>query len=153
MLEVKKTKESEGRSIHRYRPALPFLCALLLGLSACERPVRIPPATDVTESTTNPFSRTDEITADGRRLFLNNCSICHGSGGLGDGPSRSTLIAEPANLTIDPVASFADGRMFLAIRQGKMVNGRLTMPPVEKMSDEQIWKTISYVRTLSSKQP
>ncbi|NDD63841.1 MAG: hypothetical protein EBZ36_07680, partial [Acidobacteria bacterium] len=56
---------------------------------------------------------------------------------MGDGPSRSTLVAEPANLTTDPVASYTDGQLFLAIRMGKMVGGRFTMPPVERMNDEE----------------
>lgn len=128
-----------------------LLALIPLFLSAgCRREPRLPVATDVTEFTQNPFGQ-DEITIkEGKRLFLNNCSICHGHEGQGDGPSRSTLIAEPANLTVDPVASYSDGRVFLVIRLGKMVDGRLTMPPVEKMTDEQIWKAIAFVRTLRS---
>ena len=150
MLESKRLRSREDRRMLGHLPV--FLLILLLPvISACERPVRIPPATNVTESTPNPFQGTEKTIAEGKKLFLNNCAICHGHEGLGDGPSRSTLIAEPANLTIDPVASFSEGKMFLSIRLGRMVNGRLTMPPVEKMTDEQIWKTITYVRTLSSK--
>jgi mono/diheme cytochrome c family protein len=132
--------------------ALSLLCAqavlLPILLVGCEREPRLPVLTDVTEFTQNPYRDQEKAALEGRRLFLNNCSICHGHEGRGDGPSRSTLIAEPANLTVDPVASYADGRMFLVIRLGKMVDGRLTMPPVEKMADDQIWKTIAYVRTL-----
>lgn len=107
---------------------------------------------NVTDETRNPLSGagdSDELTTEGRRLFLNNCAICHGHEGLGDGPSRSTLIAEPANLTIPPVSDYPDGRIFLRIRLGRMVDGRMTMPPVSKMTDEDIWKTILYVRTLA----
>ena len=138
------------RWIFRYPPVLLILISSLV-IAACDRQVRVPPATTVTESTLNPFGQDKVAASDGRKLFLNNCAICHGHEGLGDGPSRSTLIAEPANLTINPVAAYSDGKMFLVIRLGKMVNGRLTMPPVEKMSDEQIWKTIAYVRTIASK--
>jgi mono/diheme cytochrome c family protein len=122
----------------------------VVGMTGCRKNERIPAATDVTEATRNPLRDLTTAAIDGERLFRRNCTICHGLRGAGDGPSRSTLTAEPANLTIDPVASFSDGRMFLSIRQGKMVNGRLTMPPVEKISDEEIWKTIAYVRTLTA---
>lgn len=149
MLESKRLRRRIGRRMSEHLPV--FLLILLLPGLSCQRPVRIPPATDVTESTPNPFQSNEKTLAEGKKLFLNNCAICHGHEGLGDGPSRSTLIAEPANLTTDPVASFADGKLFLAIRLGKMVNGRLTMPPVVKMTDEQIWKTVTYVKTLSSK--
>ena len=47
------------------------------------------------------------------------------------------------------MADYRDGRMFLSIKLGKMVKGRLTMPPVTKMTDEEIWQTIAYLRTLS----
>ena len=120
-------------------------------VSGCERRYRIPAVTDVTDSTPNPLPDLENAAIDGKRLFLTNCAICHGHEGLGDGPSRSTLIAQPANLTIDPVASYSDGKTFLSIRLGKMVNGRLTMPPVDRMTDEQIWKTIAYLRTLTKK--
>lgn len=121
----------------------------LLFLAGCRQNERIPPATEVTEATRTPLRDLSAAARDGERLFRRNCTICHGLHGAGDGPSRSTLIAAPANLTVDPVASYSDGRMFLSIRQGKMVKGRLTMPPVEKITDEEIWKTIAYVRTLA----
>jgi mono/diheme cytochrome c family protein len=129
---------------------LPLLLTAMIA-SGCEKSYHIPAVTDVTDSTPNPLPDLEKAASDGKRLFLTNCAICHGHEGLGNGPSRSTLIAEPANLTIDPVASYSDGKTFLSIRLGKMVNGRLTMPPVDKMTDEQIWKTIAYLRTLTQK--
>jgi mono/diheme cytochrome c family protein len=151
MLYFRSIKNHSDRWISRYLPVVVLTILTLPSSPGCEQQVRIPPATDVTESTPNPFGQQESAILDGKKHFLNNCAICHGHEALGDGPSRSTLIAEPANLTINPVASYSDGRIFIAIRQGKMVNGRLTMPPVEKMSDEQIWKTITYLRTLTSK--
>ena len=141
-----------GRPLLRF-PAIFVLATGLILAPGCGRPPRLPLTTDVTAETSNPFTMEDKLVAEGRRLYLNNCSICHGHQGMGDGPSRSTLVAEPANLTTDPVASYTDGQMFLAIRLGKMVGGRLTMPPVERMTDEQIWKSILFVRTLRSAPP
>lgn len=141
---------SKFTSIRRQKLFLLLVAATLSAatLVACSREPRLPATTDVTEATVNPLGDGIKTAQEGRKLFLQNCAICHGHLGQGDGPSRSTLIAEPANLTIDPVASYTDGRIFLAIRLGKMVGGRLTMPPIEKMSDEQIWKTISFLRTI-----
>ncbi len=131
--------------ITRLIPAL-----LLASGMACARPHLPAEYGNITAEMRNPLPDPEAAAVDGRRLFLNNCAICHGHEGLGDGPSRSTLIAEPANLTISPVTGYPDGRIFLTIRLGKMVDGRMTMPPVNRMSDEDIWKTIAYVRTLAS---
>lgn len=148
-------RSRKGRSTYDwlFRLLLAGLPVLLVAMFAggCEKRYKIPAVTDVTDSTPNPLPDLEKAAMDGKRLFLSNCAICHGHEGLGDGPSRSTLIAQPANLTIDPVASYSDGKTFLSIRLGKIVNGRITMPPVDKMTDEQIWKTIAYLRTLAKK--
>ena len=36
---------------------------------------------------------------DGRRLFVENCALCHGRQGLGDGPAGAGLKPGPADLT------------------------------------------------------
>ena len=35
----------------------------------------------------------------GSQLFQDNCSVCHGNGGEGDGPAAAELTPEPADLT------------------------------------------------------
>lgn len=149
--------ENGGKGL-RYRGSSIMMAGLLVGLvgllfpsQACQRRHSLPALTDVTEETPNPLPDLKKAAVAGKKLFLTNCAICHGHEGLGDGPSRSSLIAEPANLTAPPVADYRDGRMFLSIKLGKMVKGRLTMPPVSKMTDEEIWQTIAYVRTLSGR--
>lgn len=37
---------------------------------------------------------------EGRKLFVENCAICHGPAGLGDGPFARGLTPEPKNLTL-----------------------------------------------------
>jgi mono/diheme cytochrome c family protein len=131
--------------------------AFLLFVVACQPSASPKVPSDVTPETVNPFrdqsngSDATGLLQEGERLFLRNCANCHGYTGQGDGPSRGSLVAPPANLTRDPISSFPDGQLFLAIRFGKRVNGKLTMPPVLKMSDEEIWKTVVYLRELSSR--
>lgn len=38
--------------------------------------------------------------SDGRRLYVENCAMCHGPSGLGDGPSARGLNPPPKNLTL-----------------------------------------------------
>jgi mono/diheme cytochrome c family protein len=133
------------------------IAGFLLFALACRpsAPPTLP--SDVKPETVNPFrspaneSDRSGLLQDGERLFLRNCANCHGYMGQGDGPSRGSLIAPPANLTREPIASYPDGRLFLAIRFGKRVDERLTMPPVLKMTDEEIWKTVAYLRELAQK--
>jgi mono/diheme cytochrome c family protein len=123
-----------------------------LGVVACHPSTPPPLPGEVTAETPNPFSPFSEPAREGGRLFLTNCATCHGYEGLGDGPSRGSLVASPANLTRPPVSTFSDGRLFLAIKDGKRNNGKLTMPPILKMTDEEIWKTVAYLRQLSPPQ-
>jgi mono/diheme cytochrome c family protein len=46
---------------------------------------------------TIPVARTSPI--DGKRMFLNYCSPCHGSDGLGHGPVAPALKVQPIDLT------------------------------------------------------
>ncbi|MGA1369267.1 MAG: c-type cytochrome [Blastocatellia bacterium] len=130
-----------------------ILVCLLFSV-ACHSSAPPPFPSDVKPETANPFrnlSDRSEVLQEGERLFLRNCANCHGYTGQGDGPSRGSLVASPANLTRDPISSFPDGRLFLAVRFGKRVDGRLTMPPVLKMTDEEIWKTVAYLRELAAR--
>jgi cytochrome c553 len=82
-------------------------------VSGCERRYRIPAVTDVTESgLPTPFPDLENAAIDGKRLFLTNCAICHGHEGLGDGPSRSTLIVSRPTCAIDRLVS--DGKTLLS---------------------------------------
>lgn len=126
----------------------------LLFAAACRQ--ELPPTFpgNVQPETVNPLlnqSNSAETAQEGERLFLRNCANCHGYTGQGDGPSRGSLVAPPANLTLDPVSSYPDGRLFLAIKYGKRVDGKLTMPPVLNLTDEEIWKTVIYLRALAAR--
>ena len=88
----------------------------------------------------------------GKPLFEANCAPCHGDTGKGDGPIAASLTPKPENLTAGDVLTDPDGELFLAVRMGKKDNtGKVTMAPVTKLSDQQIWQIVAYVRTLAKK--
>jgi len=75
---------------------------------------------------------------DGKRLYDQACVSCHGPAGQGDrGPAlnRGTF-----------VRGNDDGDLFRTIRAG--VAGT-EMPPFARLTDEQVWQLVSYIRSLS----
>jgi len=115
------------------------------------RPQSTTPAisVNVTETTKNPLTDRIVAVAAGKPLYASNCASCHGAKGKGDSDFGASLPAKPSNLTINDVVSDPDGKIFLVIKNGKMKNGKVTMPPVKGMTDEQIWQIVAYVRTLA----
>lgn len=88
--------------------------------------------------TKNPFAGNADAVAEGKRLYFKwNCYGCHGAqGGGGMGPS---LIDAEWRYGGD------DASVFETIK-----NGRPKGMPVwgDKLSDDEIWKVIAYVRSL-----
>jgi mono/diheme cytochrome c family protein len=103
----------------------------------------------VTSRTTNPLPNLDAAAVAGRPLFAANCAMCHGENGRGDGTAAYALAAKPLDLTTSGLAPEGDGKMFLIIKNGKMSDGKVTMPPTMRLTDEQIWQIVAHVRTLA----
>lgn len=82
----------------------------------------------------------------GKKVFVENCSICHGVKGKGDGASARSLGLKPAN--------FRDKKRMRAQTDGelawKIMTGKGPMPPwASKLSEGQIWNVINYIRTFA----
>jgi len=103
----------------------------------------------VTETTKNPLINLTVAVAAGKPLYAANCASCHGADGKGDSDFAASLPAKPSTLTTGGVVSDPDGKIFLVIKNGKMKDGKVTMPPARGVNDEQIWQIVSYVRTLA----
>lgn len=95
---------------------------------------------------TNPFRPTEENLARGAYIYANNCVICHGATGAGDGPIIPKYPNPPSYLT-DASKSLPDGTMFHVITMG-----RNNMPShAGQVSADDRWKTILYIRRLQGK--
>jgi mono/diheme cytochrome c family protein len=93
----------------------------------------------------NPIPPTEETLNEAQQVYMDNCMLCHGEKGKGDGPGSKTLTVKPADLT-DPkrMATETDGSLFW-----KMTTGRGPMPAWKAtLSETDRWKLVSYLRKL-----
>ncbi len=95
--------------------------------------------------TANPIAADERSIGIGRDLFAQQCVVCHGATGLGDGPTAKALIPPPANLQ-SHVPLHTDGEIFGFISAGFPGSA---MPAFHgQLTDEQMWNLVNYLRTL-----
>ena len=93
----------------------------------------------------NPIPPTQESVATGLRLYDQNCQLCHGAQGMGDGPAGAGLDPPPADLTVH-VPLHPDRALFEFIDEG--ILGTAMAPLGDKLSDDEMWHIINYIQTL-----
>ena len=92
---------------------------------------------------TNPLGA--EAAQEGAAVFKTYCETCHGPHGHGDGPAGQALNPPPRNLAeLQTIAG--DDFLFWRIREGKPGTPMIAWEGV--LTDEQIWQTVSFIRTL-----
>lgn len=98
----------------------------------------------------NPAPFTQESIDHGKKLFLSQCSMCHGDDGTGNGEVAQELKANPPDLTkAGTLADRTDGDLFAIMSQGSAV-----MPGQGKrMRNEHKWDLVNYLRFLGGKAP
>ncbi|MGK7390943.1 MAG: c-type cytochrome [Candidatus Cyclobacteriaceae bacterium M2_1C_046] len=92
----------------------------------------------------NPIVLSDEVLLMGRNLYLENCAVCHGEVGKGDGEAVASLDVKPADLTRKELMEQGDGALFWKISTGK--SPMVTFQGALK--DEEIWHVIHYIKAL-----
>lgn len=89
-----------------------------------------------------------------RETFVQVCSICHGAGGKGDGPSAAGLNPRPADFTNCAIMQKqTDATLFTIIKRGGQGAGRSTVMPAwgDSLPDGQIRELVSLVRGFCKK--
>jgi len=92
----------------------------------------------------NPVQANDSTVAGGEALFKTRCANCHGENGDGKGTEAQMYSPAPADLTDPRLRNETEGELFW-----KITKGRRPMPSFRnKLSDEERWEVVLYLRTL-----
>ncbi len=93
----------------------------------------------------NPYQRNTFATAEGKKIYVQICFICHGDKGKGDGLGGLALVPRPADLATLKVQGQTDGAIFWKITEGR--------PPMASYkttySEIQRWQLVNFLRTFN----
>jgi copper transport protein len=96
---------------------------------------------------TNPFLPDETSLKVGADLFNQNCAVCHGEQGRGNGPAAANLSIKPPDYGNGHLDIHTDGDIFYWIKNG--ISQGSPMPAFkDKLTDDQIWNLVNYVRRL-----
>jgi mono/diheme cytochrome c family protein len=103
-------------------------------------------APDEARAVKNPVPSTPESLAAGGDLFKDNCVLCHGDKGKGDGLAGRSSKVPPANFTdAKLMGAETDGSLFWKISEG-----RGPMPSwKDTLSEKERWELVNYIRKLN----
>jgi len=95
-------------------------------------------------SVKNPLAGNASSVTEGKTIYSNTCSPCHGVKGRGDGPASSALDPKPADHSSANTQSQSDGALFW-----KLTEGKGPMPSYKSIyTDHQRWALVNYIRSL-----
>jgi copper transport protein len=96
---------------------------------------------------TNPFLSDETSLKIGQQVFTENCAVCHGEAGRGNGPAAAGLTLKPPDYGNGHLDIHTDGDIFYWIQNG--ISQGSPMPAFkDKLTDDQIWNVVNYVRRL-----
>jgi len=103
------------------------------------------------EMINNPYPITDAGLAQAKPLYDVYCGICHGDKGDGAGylvRDGSAYPVQPANFLLEEFLNASNGRYYHTIMQGRNLMGAYA----DKLSYEERWQVIHYIRSLQAKE-
>jgi len=105
----------------------------------------------IAEVIDNPYAITDEGLTRGKDLYNTFCAICHGEKGDGNGylaRDGGVYPVAPAQLINEEFTASSNGRFYHSIMYGKNLMGSYK----DKISYEERWQVIHYIRSLQAKE-
>jgi copper transport protein len=92
----------------------------------------------------NPVAADAASISNGERLFAQNCVVCHGPQGRGDGPQAGTLNPRPPNMAEPHTAYHTDGYLYNAITNG--FPGSAMPAWGDTFTEREKWDLVNYMR-------
>ena len=92
----------------------------------------------------NPFPPDPASLQTGGSVYERHCQTCHGASGRGDGPGGAGLDPPPADLGVH-VPLHPERDLFRFVHDG--VPGTSMTPLGDRLTDEEIWHVINYIKT------
>jgi mono/diheme cytochrome c family protein len=86
------------------------------------------------------------IANSGRGIYMQNCAVCHGVSGRGNGPISSTMLKKPANFTRPFYRAYKDSMWFWRVKEG--VAGTRMPRWGRSLSEQQMAYLVAYLKTL-----
>jgi len=90
--------------------------------------------------------------AAGKAKFEQNCAVCHGTSGKGDGPGAAALNPKPRDYTNGAyMKTRTDDQLRKVIKDGGAASGFSAVMPAwgPTLSDQDITNIIAYIRTFA----
>ncbi len=81
----------------------------------------------------------------GRDIYVQNCAVCHGINGRGDGPAGLSLVPRPSDFRVHLAAGHTDAQLFDWISNG--FPGTAMPAWRDTLSEEDRWHVINYIKT------
>jgi mono/diheme cytochrome c family protein len=139
----------------RSRGALVLL--LVVGCASGCRRAQVPPPSDAVLDAIRADERVGGLTygeGQGKHLFAQYCSTCHGDEGKGDGQNASNLNPAPPDLISSRIAR-DPALLRRVITQGSAAAGRSPLSPPwgRSLSAQQIDYLVEYCQALGRKKP
>ncbi len=94
----------------------------------------------------NPLPASNSVIKTGKKIFAQQCAVCHGASGRGDGPTAQYLGKKLPDFSSPEFTHQTDGEIFW-----KMSNGNAPMPTFKEiLTEEQRWQLVNFIRTFAS---
>lgn len=87
----------------------------------------------------------------GAGIYRQNCAVCHGLNGLGNGPNALAMAKKPANFSRPFYKTYSDDTWYWRVAEGvpgsRMPRWKLKLEP------QQMWYLVAYLKTLPQEKP
>lgn len=98
------------------------------------------------DTMTNPLPMSEEVVTHGAEVFQTYCAVCHGVGGVGDGPIVGPgKLPFATNLMLQTTVDRSDGYLYAIVRLGRGL-----MPSYRRIPPSERWAVVNYLRHLQA---